>query len=466
MAGPNILFIHSDQHRFDSLGINGNSFVQTPNLDRLAGQGVNFTHAFTTIPICSPARASIMTGAWPTRHGCLCIPSSEMWQPAQRHLPVLTDLMKAQGYRQAWTGKFHREVEGGPCDYGVEEYLGLGEYTRWRKAKGIPPAERTKGLFGEVEEIAPESSSLAWQADQIIRMLEERKDGEQPFFVRWDPPQPHLPCRPPRAVWERYSQMTIPPWPSWPESFENKPRAQQRQIEIWGLQDWPWERFEEIVRLYFAEITHLDTQIGRVLEKLDEIGATNDTLVIYSTDHGDYCGGHGQMDKHFAMYEDITHVPLIMRWPGQLPAGASCDAFVSNSIDLARTIAETGGVDVPDSFQGLNLLKAVQEPESWPREDIYAQYFGTESGAFSQRMIRDRRFKYVFNPTDLDEFYDLETDPGELNNRVNDPDWQSEINRLRHRLVAWMEEVKDPLANKWTRVSLLGEAPVSAMLES
>lgn len=457
---PNILFIHSDQHRFDSLGCNGNRLVRTPNLDRLAAGGVNFSHAFATVPICSPARASLMTGSWPTRHGCLCIPTSEMWQPARRELPMLPVLMKEVGYSQAWCGKFHKEVEGEPADYGVEDFQWVAGYAKKRKAAGLAPARVRPGLFGGVCEEAPQETSLAWQADEIIRMLEERRDN-QPFFVRWDPPEPHLPCRPPKAVWETYADMPIPPWPSFPDPLENKPHVQRRQVDIWGLNDWPWEKFEEIVRLYFAEITHMDAQIGRVLDQLEAIGAAENTLVIYSTDHGDYCGGHGQMDKHFAMYEDIEHVPLILRWPERLPAGSSSDAFVSNSIDIARTILEVAGVEAPESFQGANLLEAATRPAEWPRHDIFAQYFGTESGAFSQRMVRDRRYKYVFNPTDLDEFYDLAEDPGELRNRIDDHAFEAEVRRLKARMMEWMKEIRDPLGNAWTRVHLMGEPPVS-----
>ncbi len=458
MERPNILLIHSDQHRFDSLGVNGNPIVRTPHLDALAAEGVNFTRAFTTIPICSPARASLMTGTWPTRHGCLCIPTSEMWQPARRELPVVAQLLAACGYSSAMTGKFHRELEGSPIDFGFEEYAANHGYRKWREREGLPELKRSFGFCGGPVEASPAETSLAWQADQVIGHLEERADRE-PFFVRWDPPEPHLPCLPPKEVWETYAGTAIPPWLSWPDSLEGKPKAQRRQLDIWGVHDWPWEKFEAIVRCYFAEITHLDAQIGRVLAKLDALGLRENTLVIYSTDHGDYCGGHGQLDKHFAMYEDIVHVPLILRWPAKLPAGTTCDAFVSNSIDIARTIVEVTGESVPDSFQGENLVEAVCNPQSWPRQDIYAQYFGTESGAFSQRMLRDTRYKYVFNPTDLDELYDLETDPGELHNRIDDPVLAEELTRLRQRLFTWMKEVGDPLGNRWTSVALLGTPP-------
>jgi len=459
---PNILLIHSDQHRFDSIASNGNPIVSTPNLDRLAREGTNFTRAFTTIPICSPARASLMTGAWPTTHGCLCIPTSEMWQPARRELPVLSRMLTTHGYHCAMTGKFHKEFEGSPTDFGFEEFAGLHGYRKWRESMQLPPQQqREKTLLGWVDPTPPEATSLAWQADQVIRQIEART-GQQPFFVRWDPPEPHLPCVPPQAVWETYANTPIPPWNSWPDPLTNKPAAQRRQVDIWGLQDWPWERFEEIVRRYFAIITHMDAQIGRVLDCLDRLGIADNTLVIYSTDHGDYCGGHGQMDKHFNMYEDVVHVPLLLRWPGQIPANATCDAFASNSIDIARTIAEAAQLPaIPDSFQGENLVACAKDPGHRPRNDIYCQYFGTESGAYSQRMLRSERYKYVFNPTDLDELYDLETDPGELTNRIDDPALAPTLAHLRQRLWDWMKSVKDPLGNRWTEVELLGGDPIA-----
>ncbi|NBD38019.1 MAG: sulfatase-like hydrolase/transferase [Verrucomicrobia bacterium] len=171
------------------------------------------------------------------------------------------------------------------------------------------------------------------------------------------------------------------------------------------------------------------------------------------------------MDKHFNMYEDVVRVPMILRWPGRIPAGARRDAFVSGSVDIAATILEAAGIEKPDTFAGESLLPMATDPGLQPREYAFAQYFGTESGAYSMRMIRDRRYKLVYHPVgDLDEFYDLEEDPGELHNLLA-PEHTGrreaaapDLARLRKALLHTMRERNDPLANRWTAVEL-GDTP-------
>lgn len=463
MSSQNILLINSDQHRYDCVGAHGHPMVQTPNLDRLIREGTTFRHAFSTIPICSPARASLLTGTWPSTHRCIGITTCDFYQPALRNLPVLTELLRQAGYQTRWTGKFHGEVEGTPTDHGVDEFIGLFEYRKWREQNDLPTRRRSNSLLGEVDETtAPTDSSLAWQADQIIAQLDRCLEDGRPFLLRWDPPEPHLPCHPTRPFADRYDPASIEPWASWPDPLENKPQVQSRQLDIWGIRDWSWEKFQPIVRSYFGIISELDYHLGRILSAFEERGLLDETLVLYSTDHGDFCGGHGMMDKHFSMYDDIVRVPLIVRQPGLVPAGQACEAFSSNSIDLARTILEAAGIEPPESFVGQDLVALARGDAPNPREDMFAQYFGTESGLYSERMVRDRRYKYVFNPTASDELYDLETDPGEIVNRIDDPELSNELQRLRGRLIAWMEEANDRLLNRWTRVHLEGAPSVAA----
>lgn len=453
----NILLVHSDQHRYDCVGAHRQREVHTPNLDRLCAQGTRFSRAYSTIPICTPARASLLTGAWPHTHGCFCIPSSELDRAARRELPTLFTELKEQGYRTGWVGKYHGELEAnepGKME-DVDTFHPLWHYQKERKSKGRPAIEKPSGLFGDEDTITPpENSPLAWQADRVIDLLEA--GSEKPFCIRWDPPEPHLPCNPVSEFASRYSAEDIPPWQSFPDDQVGKPATQKRQKRIWGVADWTWEQWQPIVRLYYGIITEMDHHIGRVLDTLERLGLAEDTLVIYSTDHGDFCGGHGQLDKHFNMYDDVTRVPLIARLPGKIPAGETCSAFASNELDIARTILETVGIDPPKSFVGHNLIDMAKG--ATPRKFITSQYYGTESGAYSMRMIRDDRYKFVYHPVgDMHEFYDLETDPGELRNRIDDPELTQEITRLKVRLFDEMKTQGDRLANLWTAVELNGK---------
>lgn len=179
-----------------------------------------------------------------------------------------------------------------------------------------------------------------------------------------------------------------------------------------------------MVSRYLAEITLMDRYIGEVLATLSSLGLDRDTLVLYSNDHGDFCGGHGQIDKHFAAYDDIMRVPLILRWTGVLPEGRVCDDFVTHEIDLATTLVNLATGSVPASFtrgRGVDLLPVARGTPTTGRTDIFSQYFGCQFGLYSQRMLRDRRWNYVYNATDIDELYDTQLDPGELCNLAQDP---------------------------------------------
>ncbi|MCX7669980.1 MAG: sulfatase-like hydrolase/transferase, partial [Anaerolineae bacterium] len=294
----------------------------------------------------------------------------------------------------------------------------------------------------------------------LIRLLEKAARNGRPFFLRWDTDEPHLPNVVPEPYASMYRPADIPPWPSFGDPLRGKPYIQRQQLRSWGIEGWSWERWAPIVARYLGEISLLDAQIGRLLEALDALGVAENTLVVYTTDHGDLCGAHGMADKHYVMYDDVARVPLILRWPAGLPAGRVCDAFVSAGIDLAATFCDAAAAPRPATFVGQSLLPLARGDATGARPDIFCMYFGNQFGLYSQRMVRDRRWKYVWNLTAEDELYDLATDPGEVVNRATDPAAAAELGRLRQRLLAWLEETHDPLLNGWTRRQLAEGAKV------
>lgn len=463
--GPfNVLLIHSDQHRFDCVGVNGHPLLRTPNLDRLARTGVNFRRAFTPNPVCSPARACLQTGTWSTVHKCVTIPGTEAFQSAIASLPVLTALLSSAGYRVGHVGKFHDEVRGTPTDHGAETFISSYAYRAWREAQKLPPAPSDEGWYGQTDpHITPEQSSLHWQADRALELLDDYGStaSRRPFFLRWDPPEPHLPNRVPEPFASMYRCDAIEPWPGFPDPLRNKPPGQRRTRQRWGTDHWTWDDWRPVVQRYLGEISLLDLQVGRLLDRLDALGLSDRTLVIYSTDHGDMCGGHGMMDKHYIMYEDIVRVPLLVRWPGVLPAGTTCDSFVEHEIDLARTILRAANIDAPDSFVGQDLVELVHDP-SRGRDHAFAQYQGTHQGLLSMRMLRTGSWKYVYSPSSQDELYELTSDPGELVNRIDDPSCGTVLKDLRRRLSERMRQVRDPLSPPdfdWGRSALPSNHP-------
>ena len=247
---------------------------------------------------------------------------------------------------------------------------------------------------------------------------------------------------------------SIPPWPSFGDPLSNKPYIQAQQLRTWNIDHWTWADWAPIVGRYLGEITLLDAQVGRILDALDDLKLTDDTLVVYMSDHGDMCGSHGMWDKHFVMYDDVVRVPLLARWPGHLTPGTVCDGFVSHAIDLASTFLEVAGLAQPPKFAGSSLLAFTAGDAARP--DILSAYHGNQFGLFSQRMVRDRRWKYVWNLTGEDELYDLDEDPAELHNRATDASCAVELRRLRGRLLEWLRETRDPLSI-WAGNVQLGE---------
>lgn len=458
---PNILFIQADQHRYDCIAGHGHPLIRTPHLDRLIREGITFSHAFCASPVCRPARASLMTGVWPTRHGVICNENLEPTAVLRPGLRTWSEVLSEAGYYLGYVGKWQVDQERDPTHFGFHDYVPNSAYRGWRQAQGLPPVPRTNGYWGEVDPaITPEQSRLGWGASELIRLLEKAGRHGRPFFLRWDTDEPHLPNVVPEPYASMYRPADIPPWPSFGDPLHGKPYIQRQQLRSWGIEGWSWEHWAPIVARYLGEISLLDAQIGRILDALDALGLAEDTLVVYTTDHGDLCGAHGMADKHYVMYDDVARVPLIMRWPAGLPGGRVCDAFVSAGIDLAATFCDAAAAARPTTFVGQSLLPLARGETTADRPDIFCMYFGNQFGLYSQRMVRDRRWKYVWNLTAEDEIYDLATDPGEVINRATDPAAAAELARLRQRMLAWLEETHDPILNGWTRRQLAEGAKV------
>jgi arylsulfatase A-like enzyme len=445
---PNILLIHTDQHRFDCVGANGHPFLQTPHLDRLAHEGVNFNHAFSPIPVCIPARNSLLYGQWPTEHLSIANWNTEASRPATGEGKTLSACLGEVGYDLKHVGKWHIHPTKKPVDYGYCEDVPEGDYGAWRAAQGFEAKPSMQGWFGEADpHISPEASRLAWGAGRVIDAVER---AEGPFFVHWETNEPHLPNVVPEPFASMYRPEDCAPWAGFGDPLMGKPYIQGQQRRTWGIDDWEWEKWAPIVARYLGEISLLDAQVGRVLDALDRLGLAENTLVIYTPDHGDMCGSHGMVDKHYVMYDDIVRVPLLMRWPKRLAGGVTSDAFVSNALDVATTLCDAAGADIPDTFRGMSLLSG-----DTGREDILTMYHGNQFGLYSQRMVRNAQWKYVWNATAEDELYDLVTDVGEIQNLAQDKDRFDVLVYLRKRLLAWMEEINDPLLNNWNRDQLL-----------
>jgi arylsulfatase A-like enzyme len=454
---PNILLLVSDQQRYDTLGCNGNRLIRTPHLDRLAEQGMRFTRAYTVCATCSPARASMLTGLYPHNHGMLN--NQNCNQVFQRNLPedvrlVSQDLIEA-GYQCAYSGKWHVGTEKLPSHYGFEgmDVPGYGnpyeipEYEAYLQANGLVRPGR-RDAFGHYDGGQPlagvldgpvEASAPYFLADYTIDLLRRQAAAGQrtgqPFMIFSSFWAPHWPV----FVPEPYASMIDPddvPLPaSFHDTFEGRTRMAERMSRCWPVTDVQDEHdWRRLIARYWEFCMLLDDQVGRILSALDELALADDTLVLFTTDHGDMQGAHGGMyDKGMFMFEETYHIPMLARWPGVTPPGAICDAFVSN-MDVASTALDAPGVPVPDAHDGHSLAPLLRDSDADWADDVYCQFTGYRVLA-TMRMVRWSHYKYVFNAHDYDEFYDLAADPNELHNVVSDPAHRAAAQEGRQRLI-------------------------------
>ncbi|MEK3914582.1 sulfatase-like hydrolase/transferase [Paenibacillus sp. FSL H7-0331] len=457
MESPNILFIMLDQLRYDCIGYSGAYPVHTPNIDRLAAEGVWFSNAFTPIPICCPSRQALINGRRPETFGALWnfknglrIPALE---PTEYAWP--RELHK-RDYTNVFLGKWDVHPELSPLEYGYDTYIGFEGYKEML-AQAYPDIRYEAGFFGERDPVPVECSKTHWLADRACESIRELTSGDHPWYIQLNFTEPHLPCRPSGSFADMYRPEDIPIWSSFDETFTNKPYIQKQQLHSWRIEDFTWEEWAPIVARYYGVISQADDAIGKVLQELKQTSAYDNTLVIFTSDHGDMCGSHRMIDKHYVLYDDVVKVPLIIKYPGTAGQGRVCDQFVYNMLDLPPTLLEGLELPVPSWFHGRSLIPLLKD-ESVPdwRKEIVSTYNGQQFGLYTQRMLRTANWKYIWNTTDIDELYDLAHDPDELINRIYDPGCKELIQTLRSLLYQRLCAEGDGLVqSEWMRTQLL-----------
>ena len=451
----NLLVIMVDQMRYDSLGFTGCPVASTPNIDALAAEGAQFDRAYTSLPSCCPARQSFLTGMRPEQLGAhwnfditLKIPSitpeNFTW----------TQALKDQGYRMGYVGKWHVAADHTPLDFGYDQYFSDYEHHRFIKDK-YPDLKYQEPFLGEVDPLPLEDTVTHYLANKAVSMMEELASEEGPWHLRFDLSEPHLPCRPAAPFAGRVDPASLEPWGSFCDKFVNKPYIHAQQPISWGLDEMTWEDWAPVVARYHEVVSQMDDAVGRVLNKVKELGLEENTTIIFTTDHGDMGGSHRMIDKHYVLYEDVTHVPMIIKAPGRTKAGQHVEGFTCHAIDIAPTMLDWMGVETPEHIQGRSLWPMIAGENESDRDRVISSGNGQQFGLFCSRMLRTERYKYVWNLTDVDEFYDLETDPWELNNRIDDESVAPILAQMRRQLYEDLQGFKDPLARFWNARQLL-----------
>lgn len=458
MHRPNILLLMTDQQRFDATGCCGSEICRTPNIDALARSGVNFVKHYSCVGICSPARASLFTGLWAHNHRMLnnTHEKDSVCPELQDDMPTISEALARAGYRCGYVGKWHIGSESKAAERGFADtdHIGGHSFAQYLQDTGFRqqlshPVGRvhrhTRLPWAAITNARGDQVRPTFLASRTIELLERYKqDGVRPFFLVCSFEGPHHPSIVPPEWAHRYDPESIPPWGNFHETFKGKPRSHWRYAVLRGGIDVPWDKWRIYVARYFALLSLIDSEVGRILQALQSLGLSDETLVVSTTDHGDMSGSHKIFNKGAIMYEELYHIPLVMRWPGVSREGGVCHAYVS-AVDLPATLMEATGVEPLGPLDGRSLVPWLKgDAPDWA-DSIYSQFHGDEYALCSLRMVRDDEWKYVYYPNGLDELYDERADPFELRNLANDPDCAEPLRRMKDKLVGWMERVGDPL---------------------
>jgi len=482
---PNILLITSDQQHWDTLGVT-NPRIKTPALDRLANEGVRFERAYCTNPTCSPTRASIITGLYPAWHHCWTIGVK-----LPEDVPTVGEILQAHGYATCLVGKAHfqplastpespsiechpqlRDLDfwrgfHGPW-YGFEhvetarmhadEHLVGGHYAIWMEENGLKnwpdyfapwPPDPNAPKRRHAWDLPEKFHHTAWVGERTIANIERSVAEDKPFFL-WasffDPHPPYLVPEPWASMYRpedmEPGRLTegeldrLPPHFKMTQQARPDFSAYRERFASHGLRS---HRFDEAelrkdIAVYYGMVSFMDQQIGRILETLDRLGIAENTFVVFTTDHGHFLGQHGLIAKGPFHFEDMIKIPMLVRYPAQVPAGRVSPALQS-LVDLAPTFLSAAGIEIPGLMQGIDQMDVWCGNAPAAREHIIVEN-RHQPRAVHLRTYVDTRYKItVYRDKDYGELFDLQEDPGEVRNLWSDPAYAELKATLLHRFL-------------------------------
>lgn len=411
-ARPNVLFVMTDQQRYPYLGICGQMSVKTPAMDRIAREGVLFTHAFCSTPQCSASRSSIMTGLYPHRTSVMGNIGAAGGNSLPTELPSIGRLFSQAGYRMGYFGKWH--LGGDARNHGWKDY------NECARGVGEPVAQRS---------------------------VEFLKDVPEPFFLCASFVNPHDIYdfeRLSKTIHRSSRGIQLPA--NLRDDLAKKPRPQlQYQLEdqgnvALGLTEKGWV---EYLNVYEYLVEKVDSNIGRILAALRQRRLERETIVVFTSDHGDHGGGHGLPFKGPAMYEELVRIPLAISFPGTITAGRRIEELVVN-VDLLPTLCDLVGIAAPERIHGKSLTPLLDGTRPAWRDFVIGEYYSKQKWVNPIRMVRTKKWKYTRYRKWGEELYDLRSDPVELKNQAMNETHAPEKHRLSAILDEWIRDTNDP----------------------
>ena len=450
---PNVLLIMVDQMRGDCLGINGHPVVETPNLDNLAHKGVRFTNAYSATPSCIPARAALLTGLTQRTHGRVGYEDGVPWN----YDHYLAGEFAAAGYHTQCIGKMHVFPTRSLCGFHnielhdgylhevrrhsvseLEGFTACDDYLPWLRQRLGPEADMIDLGLGCNSWVArpwmyPEHlHPTNWTVDRSIDFL-RRRDPTKPFFMMTSFVRPHSPLDPPKAYYDQYINQEFPDVPigDWVDAADTPENHWLTDCYDGKLDPRALNRARAA---YHALITHIDHQIGRLLEALFEYEVAQNTIILFTSDHGDLMGDHNMFRKNYP-YQGAMNVPFILYDPNDLlhlQKGADRRDLVELR-DVMPTLLECAGIPIPDCVEGKSVLPMARGEKTEWRDYIHGEHSRREN---SYQTIVTQKYKYIwFSDNGREQFFDLENDPTELHNLIEEKGFQEEIDRCRKLLI-------------------------------
>lgn len=475
MKRPNILILYTDQQRWDALGANGNPDIKTPSLDRLVAQGVNFDHHFVQNPVCMPSRASFLTGQYPSTLGI-----TSMGVPVPPDAVTLPRLLKQYGYRSGNVGKLHflphanRDHREPHPDYGfdcleISDEPGCYEdaYYAWVRAKasdqldkisvGLPPNARVWRDTMRIDDpvVHPEQrfpkkaiafggdddlTHTAFVADQTMAFIDQ--DGAGPWCCIAGFYSPHSPWVAPQRFLDLYDpeRLTLIP---------DLAGASDAGADSMSRDSLDRATSEAEIRAahhgYYAMMSEVDHHIGRILDHLDASGQAGETIVVLTSDHGEWLGEHGRYGKGYPGDDSVSRVPLVIRWPEGIGPGGGRESTVVEAVDVLPTLLDCAAIQVPPHLQGDSLLPLLRGAAAPGNGDASAlmEHRGWKT-------LRTARFRYLVEANGSEKLFDLDEDPKEYHDVAGDAGYQAHLGEMRRRLIQRLLEIERPLPRTWT----------------
>lgn len=489
MSRPNVLVLLTDQQAAST--IEPGSPCRMPNVNQVANDGVRFERAYCPNPICSPSRASMLTGVLPHVHGMTNVTHGvEPYGARFRdNLDTWSERLAADGYHLGYFGKWHIERSGDLGKFGFDNYEIVRSdefqngYAAHRRDLGLPetptdspanlepsrtisdPGYEDFLLYG-VRDEPPEGTEEYYLYSQGIDFVERAAEHDDPWCAVVSTPGPHDPYLPPASVYEEYDSSGIPTPENFDDDLKDKPEIYRRQREVWA--DLTPDEYAEATACYYAFCTHIDDQIGRILDALRTTDQLDNTVIVYASDHGDLMGAHGLFLKGIPAFEETYRIPLLIRHPDGT-SGQVRDELVQLH-DLAPTLVDLAGGDgtafPPESrmevrnphARGGEAIEALDDDPSFTATSLVPFLHGEVPAAhrneafaechaqdfpWCQRVYWRDDLKYVFNTFGRDELYDRAEDPHELRNRVDDEEYEEDVKDLAGRMWQIARETGD-----------------------